>query len=74
MEQFHNLYYSPSIIRAIESEILDGQDVQHACAGLRIANILVKKSQRKRQHKEPRHEYKNNIKMTVRKIRVADWI
>jgi hypothetical protein len=68
-EELHNLYFSPSIIRIINSGKRRWAGQVERMGEKRDAyRILVGESERNRPLGRPRHRWKNNIKMNFREI------
>jgi hypothetical protein len=70
VEELHNMYASPSIIRVIKSRRMRwGGHITCTREMRNTYNILVGKPERKRPFKRPRHRLEDNIIMDLREIR-----
>jgi hypothetical protein len=77
IEELHNLYSSPSIIRMIESRRMKGTwHVARMSERRNACRILVGKPEGKRPLGRPRRRWVDNIQMDLREIGWVglDWI
>jgi hypothetical protein len=71
------LYASPNVIKVIKSRRMKWTGHEECTGEVRCAyKILIRKPEGKRSLKRPRHIWKDNIGMDLRKVgyKVANWI
>jgi hypothetical protein len=75
-EEFHEIYFSPSITRMIKSRRIRWEGhVARMEAKRNVYNILVRRPEGKRLLGRPRRRWMHNIKINLREIEwgVVDW-
>jgi hypothetical protein len=76
-EELNDLYFSPSIVRVIQSRRMRwAGHVAHMGKGRGVYRVLVGKPEGNRPLGRPRHRWEDNIKMDLREVGYwgLDWI
>jgi hypothetical protein len=77
MEELHNLYSSPDIIRQVKSRRMRwAGHVAQMGEERKVCKVLVGKPEGKRPLGRPRRRWKDGVRMDLREISLgsADWI